>query len=393
MQVVVYLEERFLRDCNGNHYSVVFGDDYWARYLSVYSSILVVARAELVSTSGLPDRHQAIRDMRISFASLPAYKGPLQFLVVFLPLLFSVLKCSRIDGVHILRLPGAIGSMALPFFLLFRRSFGVELVGDPFSVFANGGVSGRLSSVYQCVFTWLTRKACSNAAAVAYVTKQVMQKAYPVSHGAFTTHYSSIQLDSALIVSSREIRQVESDCSFTILMVGSMEQRYKGFDVMIRALRILRQSDFNVVVKIAGDGAYRAELESLAHELNVADYVFFLGLLSRESVLSLMDEVDLFVMPSRTEGLPRALIEAMARGLPALGSDVGGIPELLDDEYIFESENYENLAVMVESLINDGSLRVKMSKKNIEVARSYEIGELKVRQRAFYEYLSKVSAA
>lgn len=392
MRVVVYLEERFVCDRDGNYYSVVFGDDYWARYLSVFSSVLVVARTELTSIECITEKHQLIRDKRISFASLPSYKGPLQFSIVFFWLLFSIFKCSRVDGVHILRLPGAIGGLALPFFLFSRRAFGVELVGDPYSVFANGGVGGRLSSVYQRIFTSLTRKACRSAAAVAYVTKYAMQAAYPTSSGAFTTHYSSIQLDSTLIVGSREIEQVSSDCSFSILMVGSMEQRYKGFDVMIRALRILCDNNFNVVVKIAGEGAYKAELELLVHKLGLSQHVFFLGLLSRSSVLSLMDEVDLFVMPSRTEGLPRALIEAMARGLPALGSNVGGIPELLHNDFIFESENYAQLASMIGALIGDIPRFSEMSKANIEVARAYEIDELRVRQRAFYQYLYNASA-
>ncbi|MDO8266610.1 MAG: glycosyltransferase family 4 protein [Moraxellaceae bacterium] len=393
MRCIVYLEERFLRDKEGNYYSVVFGDEYWARYLSVYSSLLVVARSVDISSGELTEHHQAIKDDRVSFATLPYYKGPQQFLIVFLSLLNAIRKCARIDGVHILRVPGVIASMALPFLIFSRRPFGVELVGDPYQVFESGGVGGFFSSFYKKVFTFLTRKACGRASAVAYVTRYAMQAAYPAADDAFTTHYSSIQLQSEMIVDSRAIECDISGRPFTIFMVGSMEQRYKGFDVMIRALQILSQSKSNVIVKIAGSGACQAELELLANQLGISQSVVFLGLISRASVLSTMDDVDLFVMPSRTEGLPRALIEAMARGLPALGSNVGGIPELLDSEFIFENGNYAQLAGMIDALIGNISLLSMMSSKNIVTARSYEIGELRVRQKKFYEYLYNVSAS
>ena len=386
MRCIVYLEERFLRDKEGHYYSVVFGDEYWARYLMVYDSVFVVARVESVSSDNLTAHHQIIEDERITFRYLPYYKGPIQFLRRITGLISALYRCVSEEGVHILRLPGAIGTMALPFLLVKRRHFGIELVGDPNSVFSSG-VGGFLSSVYKHIFTFLTRVACQKATAVAYVTKSVMQGAYPASSTAFMTYYSSIQLSSELIVTSRIIKPYTNEHPFTILMVGSMEQRYKGFDLMVEALHILRSGGRNVIVKIAGAGAYQQELEQLATRLDVSKYVFFLGMVSRSCVLSLMDEADLFVMPSRTEGLPRALIEAMARGLPAIGSDVGGIPELLEQKFIFKSGDYAQLAVMIDELMDDAVLMQSMSNSNISTARSYEISVLRARQHDFYTYL------
>ncbi|GAB3976194.1 glycosyltransferase family 4 protein [Plantactinospora veratri] len=79
-----------------------------------------------------------------------------------------------------------------------------------------------------------------------------------------------------------------------------------------------------------GDGRYRPRLERLATDLGVRRQVHFTGTISAATeVRRQLDAADLFVMPSRTEGLPKALIEAMARGLPAVATSVGGIPELL----------------------------------------------------------------
>lgn len=83
-------------------------------------------------------------------------------------------------------------------------------------------------------------------------------------------------------------------------------------------------------LRFIGDGGYRSTLTKMASDQGIADRVKFLGWLAAgPAVRAELDRADLFVLPSRTEGLPRALVEAMARGLPCIGSTAGGIPELL----------------------------------------------------------------
>ena len=100
-----------------------------------------------------------------------------------------------------------------------------------------------------------------------------------------------------------------------------------------RRWRRLVERGLDVRLTLIGDGKFREPLESLAGELHVAERVTWLGQLpAGEAIRRELDEADLFVLPSRTEGLPRAVVEAMARGLPCIASRVGGIPELLADE-------------------------------------------------------------
>ena len=78
----------------------------------------------------------------------------------------------------------------------------------------------------------------------------------------------------------------------------------------------------------------------------------FLGRVDdREAIRAHLDQADLFCMPSHTEGLPRALVEAMARGVPAIGTRVGGIPELLPDEQMVEPGSPAALAVLISALV------------------------------------------
>lgn len=374
---------------DGQIFSNIFDEDFWAHYLAVYDRLHIVARAEPAppaESRGAADK--LLTDPRIEFREVPYYKGPAGFLFALLPLLSFLWRLSRLEGTHLLRLPGAIGGLALPFLLLRQRRYGVELVGDPIAVFTTGGVGGRLAFAYKFFFASLTKLACKHASATSYVTREVLQRLYPPKAGGLAINWSCVQLPAELISAPRVIHRTPASPAPSIIVVGSLEQRYKGFDVMINAVGLLRNWGRPVRLRIAGDGRYRDELEAQVARMALGEQVEFLGNLPRTEVLAQMDRADLFVMPSRTEGLPRALIEAMARGLPALGSKVGGIPELLPEECLFENEDFTTLATMIHRLIDDGARLSAMSARNVAEAGEYELGRMTVRREAFYRFLA-----
>jgi glycosyltransferase involved in cell wall biosynthesis len=102
----------------------------------------------------------------------------------------------------------------------------------------------------------------------------------------------------------------------------------KGQDVLLAALAALRQRDLEFTLALAGEGAERAALEARAAALGVAERVSFLGRVDR--IGPLLAAADVVVLPSRWEGLPLALLEALARARPVVASAVGGIPEVIE---------------------------------------------------------------
>lgn len=390
MKLVIYLEERFLKDSNGVHYSLSFYDAFWKRYLNSFDSLLVVARIKnLDFEEKIPIGYQPTNLSNVHFYELPYYQG-VQLAVLKMPqLIFSIFSVSTKNNIHLLRLPGLISVLALMFLVIWRKRYAVELVGDPYDVFdSKSGVGGRLASIYRLFFTSFTKFGVKCADAVAYVTKTKMQSRYKASNKAFTTHYSSIILYNYIILKEKNIIAFDAVERFNILLVGSLEQRYKGFDLVLAAYHKIKDNFQNIKIYIIGDGIYKQELVDLVNRLQIQHQVCFLGKMSREKVLEIMDQADLFVMPSRTEGLPRALIEAMARGVPAIGSNVGGIPELLNDEFLFEKENLTELTKLLLKVIPDKTLRVKMSQLNIEIAKEYRSELLESRRNKFYSYLA-----
>ena len=110
------------------------------------------------------------------------------------------------------------------------------------------------------------------------------------------------------------------------LTVGRLDPQ-KGYDDLLAVVPEVLTEDPDVVFAWVGDGSMRAELESSISRDGLADRVFLLG--HRTDVPALLAGADLFVLPSRFEGLPFALLEAMARGVPVLTSDAGGSSEVV----------------------------------------------------------------
>jgi len=97
--------------------------------------------------------------------------------------------------------------------------------------------------------------------------------------------------------------------------------------LMIKAFGLL--PDRNWALQLVGDGPFEKRCKRLVEELGLVDNVEFLGL--REDVQALLAEADVFLLISKSEGLPISIIEALSSGLPVIGSNVGGIPELISD--------------------------------------------------------------
>jgi glycosyltransferase involved in cell wall biosynthesis len=135
-----------------------------------------------------------------------------------------------------------------------------------------------------------------------------------------------------------------------------------GPDVLVDALGSL-PSDSNFQVFIAGDGGLRLTLEERVATLGLADRVNFVGVLPHADIPAFIADLDIFVMPSRTEAWGVAAAEASASGVPVVATRVGGIPEVVTDGetgILVPPENPEQLAAALALLIADSQLRARL---------------------------------
>jgi glycosyltransferase involved in cell wall biosynthesis len=234
------------------------------------------------------------------------------------------------------------------------------------------------------------RQECARAFAVAYVTKYALQRRYPPAMDAFSTYYSNVELpDEAFVAHPRSaVRPL-----VTLVFVGTLAQLYKAPDVLIHAVSLCVNQGLNLRLVMVGGGKYRPALEAQASTWGLKDRVCFLGQLpAGEAVRAQLDRADLFVLPSYQEGLPRAMLEAMARALPCIGSTVGGIPELLPEEDMVPPSDANALAEKISEVVNDPARMVRMSARNLVEAHEYRNSLLKERRDAFYGYVREFTS-
>jgi glycosyltransferase involved in cell wall biosynthesis len=156
---------------------------------------------------------------------------------------------------------------------------------------------------------------------------------------------------------------------FRIFSCGRLNPA-KGHDILIRAVAILRDRALPAELRIAG-GDDRADLEthkaleSLAAELGVRDAVTLLGPVPESTIVEELDRAHAFALATLTEGLGVATMEAMAFGLPAVSTRVGGVPELITsgvDGLLVEAGSVPALAEALETLARDPDLAERLGR-------------------------------
>ncbi|MEN6553023.1 MAG: glycosyltransferase [Methanobacterium sp.] len=162
---------------------------------------------------------------------------------------------------------------------------------------------------------------------------------------------------------------------FQILSVGYLIER-KGFEYLIRAMPHVLKEHENARLKIVGSGPLESKLKSLIYELDLSDQVEIIKNVSDEKLLMMYNSADLFVLPSivdsqgNTEGLGVVLLEAMACGVPVIGSDVGGISDIIHSNvngFLVKEKNSELLRKCILSCIEDKKLPKKISENGYKI--------------------------
>ncbi len=407
MDLTVAIEHRYRRTPDGFVWTpTVFGYSFWMRYLDVFDGVKVVARVlDTGNERAAPARVQGpafgsagvntktsigkwVRadGLGVSFIAVPYYHGPLEYLLKWPGVRRAVRKAVPINGAVILRIQSQLGSLMEPVLLSSGHPFGVEVTGDPWDELAPGSMKHPLRFAFRLLFTGQVKRQCRLACAAAYVTREALQCRYPASSRAFTTYYSSVELPGRWF--AQKPRPVRKEGPIRILSVGTMEQLYKGQDVLIDAFADCIGQGLNAVLVFAGDGRYRKFLEERASLRGVSSQVQFRGWLTGGDAVRLeLDSADLFVSPSRQEGVPRAMIEAMARGLPCIGSSAGGTPELLPQEFLVAPNDRPGLAAEIMRVAANPGLMEAMSAQNLTRAKEYGDSVLRKRRVEFYRYV------
>jgi glycosyltransferase involved in cell wall biosynthesis len=388
MKTLFVHSTRFVRAPDGSVFSnSVFPYQCWTRYLKYFDELTVVCR--MSDCLEVPEKLNLSSGPRVAFAGTPDDHGkPLMQLQMHQKLRVICREMDCCDAVIVRQ--SDLGWLAAGEAQRRGIPWAVEVVGDAWDAYWTYGT--LLGKFYAPVAWWNSRYWIGQANFAIYVTKKYLQKKYPcrgLSCGVSDVHISPVSCSSVEQKIARwTAKQAGSSQVLSLGMIGTLVNRYKGLDVALHALRRLKNQGMSLQLHVLGGGKlddWRREAEALG----VADLLHLDGILpSGDPVLEWLDGLDMYIQPSLTEGLPRALIEAMSRGLPALGSSCGGIPELLEPECLHRPGDDMTLAIQLRRMVRDVDWTIQRAERNFAESKKYYESEIESQRDVFWKQFS-----
>lgn len=361
--------------------------DLLLRYLRVFDTLKLAVRCE--KKSEIEKEWVKIDKNLIDVTDIPNFSGPIQYFKVYKSIGRAI--NNALDGCDaaIIRIPSTIGQRVAHKVMKSGIPYAVEVVYD-----AGDGATNSKTFLERLLWKFMDRdmkKIAYGADGVSCVTEKFLQQHYfSKKNNAFVSNYSSLALDKSFFTSAKSYPK---DSDIHIIHVASQVDysTRKGHIQIINMLSLLKGRNIMPKVSFVGVDYHNgiSLLKKKCIELGVEQQVTFTGRVNRQRLSEILDSGDLFVFPTAAEGLPRVVIEAMAKGLPCVISDVSGNPELVSHEMLVNYLDVEQLANKVERLIKDRDLYEATSQQNFKKSLAYEASLLQARRDKFYTELRR----
>lgn len=289
---------------------------------------------------------------------------------------------SNVDLV-IARVPSIVSYRAVEIARMLDKPVFSVAIGCAWDAYWNHRFPGKLIAPYMY---WKMKWCMKKSDFALYVTEDFLQKRYPSvckSVGISDVVINNVD-DRVLTKRKEKIHEMSYD-KLTLMTSGSVGNKAKGQEYMIKAIPILNKLGIRIKYLLAG-GESSTYLNSLAEKLHVSDQVEFLGMLSTEDVIKNLDRTDIYIQPSLQEGLPRAVVEAMSRGCPVIGANTGGIPELISKDCIVKRKSRKEIAEAIVRLLESNRIEEEAVKNYIK-SKSYNDSFLSRKRNKYYEYI------
>jgi glycosyltransferase involved in cell wall biosynthesis len=379
-------DHRFIKH-GVNYYSQVeFPYEMWDRYLIHFNEIIVAARVENFQNNKIRiDKMNKSSGIGVDFLAVPPQNS-------IKSILFSKNSAKKIleeelqqcDAL-IARLPSQIGMLAVEVAKKLNKPYAIELVGCPWDALIN--LPSWKSKLYAPFMYISTKKIVSKSLYTLYVTKNFLQQRY-LSYGK-NIDCSNVNLIPCK--NNTEKLGVDPNKKINIGLIGYLS-KYKGIDTAFQAIHLIKKTYPNIQLNILGSGEKNEWIKN-ASEIGIEKSISIQTLPSGKPVNDWLDQQHIYIQPSRTEGLPRGLIEAMNKGIPSIGSKVGGIPELLQPDFLHNPGDYKHLDQLIRRLIQDKNLYDQQSIRNSKIALEYSKDILTQKRELFWgdfrEYVEK----
>jgi len=373
-RVAVVLEHRFYRVGDDVYTALSFPYDYWQEYLQYFDEVNVVARVKEVPEV-LPNFVKASGNF-VNFTDVPYYQGPKEFFKNLPFLIWTLAKTAKGNRAFVLR-SGNITNLIFFFILIYQRGYLREYPGNIKEGIKGFSGESPIIKLVAWFSDWFAKLQGKFSKANGFVS-DYCQGIYGSDKPGYV--FSSFNSD--------EIKTKKSDYSLSkggvvqLVSVGRLEAE-KGHWNLLDAMRILTERGEPVRLTLIGGGGELPKLQEKAASFEL-DVEFCGALTDRKELFSRVANSDVFVIPSLTEGMPRALLEAMAIGLPCVGTRVGGIPEVLAKHDMVTPGDPDELAAAI-TRFRDPEIRAARGLRNRKlITEHFGNSALREKRRMFW---------
>lgn len=387
MKRVLVTCDEYVYQADNKYFFRELGATLIKRYLAYFDVVKLVVRVKKVGNSELGEYIIPIDNKYIEVYPITFFRGPIQLIKKF-SFIYRQIRNSPIDcDACIVRLPSTVASLVLREVLKRKIPYAVEVVANPWDI-----MKAERNLLLKFIWWIIHRRLlveCKKADCASYVTQFGLQKIYPaLKLGHYETFYSSVELNKEFFFKDRIFDKKKT---ITICHVSNSIKTYlKGHMTVVRVLKELYDRGYkNIQVKFVGEGPFIQNIICYSEKLGIRDLISFVGFLNKKQLRSLLIESDIMLFPTYTEGLPRVIIEAMATGLPCLSTKVGGIPELISEQYLFEPSDYLSFANKIIEMVSDNKLYSKICLENYNKALTYEASVLVEKRNRLLKELYK----
>ena len=377
----LFIYDNKLKTKDSNFYtSGGINDKLFKRYVTSFENIVVITRMEKVDYY---ENLSQITSSNIIFAPVRGLAFSKVFSIYFIPNVQLFIREFKEADFVVLRLPSFLGIFALIVNVVYKKKYFLEVAGDAKEALLTSKINPSIPfKVFTQVFFKLNKYFIKSADGVIYVTQNALQKKYPTD--GLSEYASNVEIN----IRNRELNLSDYKCSneyFKVGLIGDYNNHYKGISEAVHSIKMLSDLNYDINLHIVGSGTLLEYYQSLSKSLGLEGSIHFEGRLrDNTEVINWLETLDLYIQPSYTEGLPRALIEAMSVGLPAVSTNVGGIPELLDIDDLVPSYNAVELANRMKDFLDSIELRYKKGKLNYSKSKLYDRDKLAKRRSSFW---------
>lgn len=361
----------------GTHYSEAIKQ----RYLQLGDHVTFMMReAPLTSDAS---RYSRIAPGRFAFVPVPDLMSPTKRIVnhrAAKRIIDREVKCADLI---VARIPSLTSRLTFARAKALGKPIITECVGCNWDALWNHDWKGKVSALW---YYHLQKSVLHESTHVVYVTEDFLQGRYPTKGESIAISNVNISGPEKSVLENRLEVIANRDSSMSTLRLATAADvgvPYKGQGDVIQVLKALSERGIDAEYHLAGGGD-QTRLRAIARRCQVDARVIFHGALEHSQVLALLDEMDVYIQPSRQEGLPRAMVEAMSRGLPCMGARTGGIPELIPKERIFSPGKSDQIVAILTALADKENQR-QDAQRNFQRAKAYSKNQLDKKRADFYQ--------